>query len=150
MTATLPERDTAPALEPETGKRVDVRSWRRELAEWLREHGMGATGAAWDAAVSGERDLTTLRMTARTDGTLARHWTGTVAPAALAAGDLTDYGPVTGAPLTDPETGRVWVTTRRVKSGATDHDVVTLEATYRDHELDPAVPVHVTRGKGDI
>lgn len=84
----------APALEPETGKRAHVKAWRRELAGWLRDNGIGATGAPWDAAVAGERDLTVLRVAAADAGTLARHWSGTVMPAALAAGDTTDYGQV--------------------------------------------------------
>lgn len=149
MTAVLPERHTlpdVPALEPETGRRADVRAWRHELAEWLRAHGVGASGVPWELATGGERDLVTLRRAGAAAGVLVRHWAGTVLPAALAAGDVTDYGETVGT-VTDPETGSVWVTVRRVSSEV-DREVATLAATVSDHELPADVPVHVTRGKG--
>jgi hypothetical protein len=140
------ERVTVPALEPEDSRRVTVREWRRELADWLRGHGMAATGAAWELVTAGERDLVTLRRAAGDQ--LARHWSGTLPAGALTAGDTIDGGEVTGDPVTDPETGSVWVTVRRVKSSPTDHDVVTLVESVTDVELEAGTLVAVTRGKG--
>lgn len=151
MTATLPERSTlappVPALEPDDNKRASVKAWRREVADWLRAHGITATGEAWESATFGERDPAVLRRIAADAGALVPHWSGHILPAALADGDMTDWGQVIGAPITDPETGGVWVTVRRV-TGATDHEVATLSATVTDHELPAGVPVTVTRGKG--
>jgi hypothetical protein len=148
MTSTL-ERVTAPALEPEDGKRATVKAWRRELADWLRGHGMAATGEAWELATVGVRDLVELRRAAvaAADG-LVRHWSGTLPAGALTAGDTIDGGEVTGDPVTDPETGSVWVTVRRVKSSPTDHDVVSLVESVTDVELEAGTLVAVTRAKG--
>lgn len=168
MTATMPERatlapveiirpdwrDATPALEPDDNRRASVKAWRRELAEWLRAHGIGASGAAWELATVGERDLTLLRRAAADDlsgATLARHWSGPVMPAALADGDALETGAVVvGAPIADPETGAVWAVVRRVTTGATDHDERDTVARVDELELDPAAPVLVTRGKGNL
>lgn len=146
-------RDATPTVEPDDNKRATVKMWRRELAEWMRAHGIAASGDAWESATVGERDLSTLRRIAADDPAgagLVRHWSGYVTPSALADGDATPYGVVVGAPVTDPETGRVWVVARRVKPGATDHDTPTMVATTADVELDPAAPVEVTRGRGNL
>lgn len=144
--ATLPD---VPALEPDDGRRVNVKAWRHEIADWLRAHGIGASGPAWELATCGERDLTTLRRAAADAGTLVRHWSGNVMPAAVVAGDTLEGGASVVGTVTDPETGAVWVTVRTVKS-ATDHEVATLATTVTDVELAPDVPVLVTRGKGNI
>lgn len=130
-----------PALEPDDGKRASVRAWRREVAEWMRAHGIAAHGPAWELAATGERDLSLLRRAAADSGdpsALARHWSGYVMPAGLAADDSTDYGRVMGAPVTDPDTGAAWVTVQQLDAARTLLDV----------ELDPDTPVHVVRGKG--
>ena len=118
------------------------------MAEWLRAIGVTPTGAAWEAAVAGERGVAVLRQAASTAGTLARHWSGAVAPGAIVAGDMTEYGQAVGVPITDPETGGVWITVRRVKSGPTDHDMVTMTETITDHEIAPDELLLVSRGKG--
>jgi hypothetical protein len=152
MTATMPERATlpaVPALEPEDGRRAIVREWRRELAEWLRAYGVTPTGEPWELVTTGERDLATIRQAAHDVGTLAKHWAGTLPPAAIVAGDMTDYGQAVGVPITDPETGGVWLTVRRVTSGQTDHDVVTMTTVVSDHEVAPGELLSVSRGKGN-
>jgi hypothetical protein len=152
MTTTLPERATlpaVPALEPEDGRRAVVREWRRELAEWLRAYGVTPTGEPWELVTTGERDLATIRQAAHDAGTLAKHWAGTLPPAAIVAGDMTDYGQAVGVPITDPETGGVWLTVRRVTSGPTDHDVVTMTTVVSDHEVRPGELLAVSRGKGN-
>lgn len=153
MTTTMPERATlaaVPALEPEDNRRAIVREWRKDLAEWLRAIGVTPTGEPWELVTAGERDTARLRQAAHDAGTLARHWTGVLAPAAIVAGDtLADYGQAVGVPITDPETGGVWVTVRRVTSGQTDHDMVTTVETITDHEIAPGELLAVSRGKGN-
>lgn len=130
-----------PALEPDDGKRANVRAWRREVAEWMRAHGIAAHGPAWELAVTGCRDLAELRRTAADSGdpaALARHWSGPVMPAGLAADDSTDYGRVMGAPVIDPDTGAVWIVCQQLDKARTMLDV----------ELPAGTPVHVVRGKG--
>jgi len=160
MTATLPDVATitrtdydVPAQEPDDGKRASVKAWRRELADWLRAHGIGATGPAWASATFGERDLTTLRRIAADsgdDGALVRHWAGYVMPSALTSGDMTDWGIVAGGPVSDPETGAVWIVATRSHVGATDHDAREAVTATQDVELTADIPVRVTRGKGDL
>lgn len=136
-------RGATPALEPDDGKRANVRAWRRELAEWMRAHGIAAHGPAWELATTGERDLTTLRRTAADTGdpsALARHWDGHVMPHGLAAGDGTDWGTVVGAPVTDPDTGAAWITAQQLDTARTIVDV----------ELPAGIPVRVIRGKGAL
>lgn len=128
-----------PATEPDDGKRASVRVWRREVAEWMRAHGIAAHGPAWELATVGERDLAQLRRTAADSGdpsALARHWSGHVMPHGLAADDGTDYGRVIGAPITDPDTGNVWAVVQRVTGPPVDV------------EIPAGTPVHVVRGKG--
>lgn len=161
MTATLPERATVarpdydiPATEPGDGKRVTVRAWRHECAEWLRAHGIAASGAAWELVTFGERDLTVLRRAAADTGdpgALARHWSGYVLPGALATGDtLEGYGCVAGGPVIDPDTGAVWIVATRTRVGVTDHDTRAADTTSVDVQLNPSAPVRVTRGKGNL
>lgn len=151
MTSTL-ERVTlpdVPALEPEDNRRATVREWRRDVAAWLRDAaGVAAHGEPWDLATTGVRDLVELRRAAAAVDGMARHWSGVVPAAALVAGDMTPHGLVTGETVTDPDTGRVWVTTSRTTSGATDHDTVAAVVRVTDVELEPAELVTVTRGKG--
>lgn len=130
-----------PALEPDDGKRATVRAWRREVAEWMRAHGIAAHGPAWELATTGVRDLAQLRRTAADSGdaaALPRHWDGYVMPAGLAAGDGTDWGLIIGAPVTDPETGAVWATVQHLDAARTLADV----------EMSAGTPVRVVRGKG--
>lgn len=149
MTMTINRADwDTPATEPEDNRRATVKVWRRELADWLRAHGMTAAGPVWDSTTAGERDLTSLRRIAAGTDSLARHWSGHVMPAGLADGDSTEHGVIVGCPVSDPETGTVWVVTRRVTTGLTDHDTAPAVADIRDVELAPGVPVHVTRGRG--
>lgn len=143
-----------PLDAPRDDTRSTVKAWRRDVADWLRAHGMTASGAVWQSAMCGERDLTTLRIIAASDpdgATLARHWAGYVMPAALADGDMTaDYGRVSGQAMRDPETGHVWICTRDMRHGY-DHDVTVTDVTITDHEItDVSRPVYVTRGKGDL
>lgn len=136
-------RGATPADAPDDDKRATVRAWRRELADWMRAHGIGATGPAWELATYGERDLSTLRRVAADSGepsALAKHWAGYVMPHGLAIGDATDWGIVTGGPVVDPETGAVWMTVTRLDAAKTVDDV----------ELPAGVPVRVTRGKGSL
>ena len=137
---TRPDWDT-PADAPDDDRRGTVRDWRREIAGWLRAHGIAATGPAWEAATFGERDLTVLRRIAADSGdpaALVRHWSGRVMPAALADGDMTDWGSVVGVPVVDPETGAVWFVARGLDSARTVADV----------EVRADVAVSVRRGKG--
>ena len=137
---TRPDWDT-PADAPDDDRRGTVKAWRREIAEWLRAHGIAATGPAWGAAMFGERDLTVLRRIAADSGdpaALVRHWSGYVMPAALADGDMTDWGAVVGVPIVDPETGAVWFVARGLGTARTVADV----------ELSADVAVSVQRGNG--
>ncbi len=127
-----------PDMSPQDECRAGVKLWRRECADWLRAHGMMAHGAVWDAVMFGDRDLTSLRSIARETGGLAKHWSGYVMPTALADGDMTDWGTVIGAPVTDPDTGTVWFAARGRNAGRTISDV----------ELAPDIPVRARRGKG--
>lgn len=135
-------RGATPAVEPDDGKRASVRAWRRETAEWMRAHGIAAHGPAWELAATGERDLTALRRAAGDSGdpaALARHWAGYVMPHGLAADDVTEWGRVMGATVTDPDTGAAWVTVQQLDKARTLLDV----------ELPAGTPVRVIRGKGE-
>ena len=130
-----------PAVEPDDGKRASVRVWRREIAEWMRAHGIAAHGIPWELATTGCRDLAEIRRTAADSGdaaALVRHWDGYVMPAGLATDDGTDWGTVVGSPVTDPDTGAVWVTVRQIDAARTLADV----------EMPAGTPVRVIRGKG--
>lgn len=140
-----------PATEPADSKRAAVREWRRELAEWLRAHGVPASGAVWEEATTGERDLARLRRTAADDVDgpgLPRHWSGYVMPGGLAHDDQTDHGRVAGSPVVDPDTGTVWVVVTRTTTAGTDHDDPVVVRDAQEIALEPAVPVSVCRGKG--
>lgn len=120
--------------ETPTTTRAQRKAARRELAAWLRAHDITPTGAAWDAATAGERDVTTLRTLNTRDGASARRTAdGRRTAAGLRDGDILETGTVVGDPVTDPETLRVWVTVRTPAGELVDVDHA------------PTVPLEVTR-----
>jgi hypothetical protein len=95
--------------------RAERKQARRELATWMREHGLAPTGAAWHAAADdGCRDVDALRVLAARDGATAKRLPdGRLLPAGLREGDtLADGARVICPPVLDPDTGAVWLTVR--------------------------------------
>lgn len=94
--------------------RAERKQARRELADWFRANALTPNGEAWRVATeTGERDPDTLRrLNAAEDRLPKRLPDGSVLPAGLHTGDtLGDGSRVVCPPVTDPETGEVWVTT---------------------------------------
>jgi hypothetical protein len=121
--------------------RAERKTARRDLAAWFRDHALTPNGEAWRAATDdGVRDVETLRRLNAADGLTAKRLPdGSVLPAGLHPGDrLTDDDAVVLAPpVTDPETGTVWVTvTTTDPTGVTRQD---------DRQLPAGTPVDVTR-----
>lgn len=102
--------------------RTERKQQRRELATWLRENGITPTGAAWDAATAGERNLDTLEALNLADGAPAKRLPdGTRLAAAIKPGDvLPGVGVAVTAPLVDCEDGRLWVTIRNESAALED------------------------------
>lgn len=111
------------------------REANRTMAAAMREQGVTPAGRAWDAARQGETRACVLRSLNLTDGYRVRPVKDARPVSTLRHGDiLADGGTVTGDPVTDPETGRAWIT-------LTGPDGVT------DVELEPTTPVVYTRRK---
>lgn len=103
--------------------RQDRRQANRAMAAWCREHRLMPAGEVWAAVKAGCRDVDTLR--ALQTGRPAPAPAVSAAPAARPArsgrmraagtvrdGDILPTGVVAGDPVTDPDTGRVWLTVR--------------------------------------
>lgn len=84
----------------------------RDLAAWCRDHGVTPNGAAWAAVKDGSRDTLTLRRLNVAEGCAARVTPdGSRLAAGIRDGDIiAGRGTVLGAPVTDPDTGNLWVT----------------------------------------
>jgi hypothetical protein len=119
--------------------RAERKQARRDLAAWMRDHGVPPTGEAWRLATEdGCRDVPTLVLAAAASGTVAKRLPdGSCLPGGLKAGDiLTDTdgdATVVTPPTVDPDTGDVWVTV-----STTDADGVTRQD---DRAYPPTVPV---------
>lgn len=110
------------------------REANRAAAAWLRDNGLHPAGRVWEAARAGTRDVLTLRSLAIVDGQRVRVADGARTVSSLKDGDmLTGHGRVTGDPVTDPDTGRAWVT------------VTGPDGSVTDLDLHPATPCDYTR-----
>jgi hypothetical protein len=116
--------------------RAERKAARRDLAAWMREHGIPPTGEAWRLATDdGCRDVPTLLLAAAASGVVAKRLPdGSCLPGGLKAGDiLTDTdgdATVVGSPVVDPDTGEVWVTVSTTDAdGVTRQDDRTYTAT---------------------
>lgn len=125
---------TAPTVDvPAT--RSARREWRRELAAWMRANAVSPTGAAWDSALAGSRDVAALRLANAADGAAPKRLPdGAALPAYVRAGDvLTGHGVVVADAIADPETGATWVVVR------------SADGALVDVELPAGEPVDVVR-----
>lgn len=125
--------------------REDRRRHNRELAAWCRAHRLMPAGEVWAAVKSGCRDVDALRALAGQPAAapvvdssssaapaVDRSSSSAAAPARAAGkmravgtvrdGDILPTGVVAGDPVTDPDTGRVWVTVRDAAGELVDHE----------------------------
>lgn len=124
--------------------RAERKTARRELAAWLRGHGLAPVGAVWEHATAGTRDLDTLaRYAAVCGGLLKRRADGRAMPAGLRDG-MTLGGSLTvvGAPVVDPETGEVFVVVRGPDGTTRD---MMFRALTPVTEQTPAAPPPVAK-----
>lgn len=123
---------------------------RRDIAEWLRAHGLPTAGPVWDAAWLGAvRDVDQLATLARESGTLPAYHDGPASPGALAPGDVLPghAARVATEPLRDPETGAWWLTVRRVTTDAGPGDeLADVTSALADLEIPAGARVYVRRG----
>jgi hypothetical protein len=105
--------------------RAERKQARRDLAAWLRARGLAPTGEVWRLAdTDGVRDIATLTAAAAA----ANAWVkitpaGERMPMGLRDGiRVPGGGRVIGTPVTDPDTGEIWVTvgTPGAPAGARD------------------------------
>lgn len=117
--------------------RQERKQARRDLAAWMRDHGIPPTGEAWRMATEdGCRDVQTLVLAAAATGTVAKRLPdGSCLPGGLKPGDHLPDDDVTvvALPVVDPDTGEVWVTV-----STTDPDGVTRQ---EDRTYPPTAPV---------
>lgn len=137
MTFNRPTLPVVLELEP---LRVDdvTRATRREAnraaADWCRSNGLVPDGRVWEAMRAGCRDILTLRSLSLADGRRPRGCDGMRTVSSLRHGDiLSGHGTVTGDPVTDPETGHMWVT------------VTAADGAVSDLALEPATPCEYVR-----
>jgi hypothetical protein len=93
--------------------RAERKQARRELAEWLRAHGMAPAGEVWRLANDdGVRDIPTLTRAAAQSGAWVKLTPqGERMPMGLRDGIRVPGGSrVIGTPVIDPDTGEIWVT----------------------------------------
>jgi hypothetical protein len=113
--------------------RAERKQARRDLAAWLRAHGLAPAGEVWRLAHDdGCRDLDTLARAGTASGDMVKRHPTTRArfPIGLTDGvRLPDGSRVIGSPAVDPTTASVWVCVR------------DADGTTRDVELNPLLPI---------
>lgn len=127
---------------------AERKAYRRHLTAWCRAHGVVATGQAWEAVSTGERDLPTLyRLNMADNLNPEKDQDGNHLPAAIREGDYLDDlgGTATGPAVRDPETGTYWLTIRVQRTGSAADEYETRDTAERDVELLPGTPVKFTR-----
>lgn len=104
--------------------KAERKALNRELAEWLRAHGLPTSGSVWQAAsFHYSRDIPALADLARADGAMPVRLEGAVMPCVLEPGDsLPDYGARVVSVLADPESGAYWATVTRLADTESKQD----------------------------